>query len=319
MDGVLLCKFDEERGYIPVKIYPPPARRRMNESTFKEIARNSIGFGTQVDFQAFSLSGINSVSSINCLAKRFSIPLPEARGGAELYALVIFSTESDNFNKELLDAAIKSLTANWEERSAIMKECYYSFKPKKEEESEASKTAAPASASGKPRKPVLPEELFTEHTGFFALGYTLSRNLLMLLSFLALFWVFYSNYNLISFGFMLLLGIFLFSIISKKDKTLKIVQFFLLAFILLLFFKLLFELVGHPEYLAFLGTYPDFTRPDSALLSFVSGILICFGLDRGVGIDKVSFSIGIGGIVFLILFFLTPLFDPIIAFFESLV
>lgn len=315
MDGVLLCKFDEERGYIPVKVYPPPVRRHSNESTFKEIARNSIGFGTQVDFQAFSLSGIN------CLAKRFSIPLPEARGGAELYALVIFSSDSDTFNKELLDTAIKSLTANWETRSTIMKDCYYSFKPKKAEESESSKATAPAlpSASGKPRKPVLPEELFTEHEGFFAVGYTLTRNLLMVVSFLALFWVFYTNYNLISFGFMLSLGIFLFSIISKKDKTLKIVQIFLLAFILLLFFKLLFALIGHPDYLAFLGTYPDFARPDSALLSFVSGILICFGLDRGVGVDKVSFGIGIGGIIVLILFFLTPLFDLIFEFFGGLV
>jgi len=117
---------------------------------------------------------------------------------------------------------------------------------------------------------------------------------------------------------MLSLGIFLFSIISKKDKTLKIVQIFLLAFILLLFFKLLFELLGNPGYVAFLGTYPDFTKPDLALLSFVSGILVCFGLDRGVGVDKVSFGIGIGGIIVLILFFLTPFFDLIFTFFEGL-
>ncbi|MDD1777868.1 MAG: hypothetical protein LUQ65_06825 [Candidatus Helarchaeota archaeon] len=313
MDGVLLCKFDEERGYIPVKVYPPPVRRRSNENAFKEIARNSIGFGTQVDFQAFSLSGIN------CLAKRFSIPLPEARGGAELYALVIFSSDSDNFEKELLDTAIKRLTADWEARAAIMKECYYSFKPKNVEESEDSKVAAPAStsSSGKPRKPILPEELFTEHEGFFAVGYTLTRNLLMVISFLALFWVFYSNYNLVSFGFMLSLGIFLFAIVSKKDKTLKIIQILILIFVLLLFFKLLFVLIGYPEYLAFLGTYPDFTRPDSALLSFVSGILICFGLDRGVGVDKVSFGIGIGGIIFLIVFFFTPLIGLISALFSG--
>jgi len=313
MDGVLLCKFDEERGYIPVKVYPPQVRKRSNESNFKEIARNSIGFGTQVDFQAFSLSGIN------CLAKRFSIPLPEARGGAELYALVIFSSDSEKFNKELLDTSIKSLTANWEARSALMKECYYSFMPKKETDEAAPKAVAPASKSdsGKPRHPVLPEELFTEQKGFFAVGNTLTRNLLMIVSFLALFWVFYSNYNLISFGFMLSLGIFLFSIISKKDKTLKIVQIFLLAFILLLFFKLLFELLGNSVYVAFLGTYPDFAKPDLALLSFVSGILVCFGLDRGVGVDKVSFGIGIGGIIVLILFFLTPLFDLLFTFFEG--
>jgi hypothetical protein len=314
MDGVLLCKFDEERGYIPVKVFPPPVRRHSNESTFKEIARNSIGFGTQVDFQAFSLSGIN------CLAKRFSIPLPEARGGSELYALVIFSNDDEKFDKDLLDIAVKSLTANWETRSDIMKECYHSFKPKKETENATSKVAVPAakSTSGKPRKPVLPEELFTEHVGFFAVGHTLTRNLLMLTSFLALFWVFYSNYNFVSFGFMYTLGVFLFSIIAKKDKTLKIIQLVLLAFILLLFFKLLFVLIG-PDYLAFIGAYPDFTRPDAALLSFVSGILICFGLDRGVGIDKVSFYIGIGGIIFFILFFLTPLFDLIFAFFAGLI
>ncbi len=85
MNGVLLCKFDEERGYVPVKVFPPKVRKRKNIEIFKEIARNAIGFGTQVDFQAFSFSGIN------CLAKRFSISDAEARGGSVLYALVIFS------------------------------------------------------------------------------------------------------------------------------------------------------------------------------------------------------------------------------------
>lgn len=221
MNGVLLCKFDEERGYIPVKVYPPQVRKRANETTFKEIARNSIGFGTQVDFQAFCLAGIN------CLAKRFSIPLPEARGGAELYALVVFSKDSENFDKELLDIAIKNLMANWEARSDIIKEVFRSFIPKKETTNldvAAGTVLSETPSTERPARPVLPKELFTEQQGFFAVGYTLTRNVFMILSFAALFWVFYSNYNLFSFAFMLTLGIFLFSIISKKDRTLRIVQ-----------------------------------------------------------------------------------------------
>jgi len=315
LNGILLCKFDEERGYVPVKVYPPQVRKRANETVFKEIARNSIGFGTQVEFQAFSLAGIN------CLAKRFSIPLPEARGGAELYALVVFSEDSENFDKELLDISIKNLMANWEARSDIIKECYYSFIPKKESASSAADAISPIGtpATERPARPVLPKELFTEQKGFFAEGYTLTRNLCMVVSFVALFWVFYLNYNLFSFSFMLSLGIFLFSIISKKDRTLRIVQILLLGFIFLLFFKLFFQVIGDSSPIAFLGTFPDFTRPDLALLSFVGGILICFGLDRGVAIDKLSFIIGIVGIIFLILFFLTSVFQIIITYFEGLI
>ena len=311
MNGVLLCKFDEERGYIPVKVYPPQVRRA-NETTLKEIARNSIGFGTQVDFQAFSLAGIN------CLAKRFSIPLPEARGGSELYALVVFSKDNENFDKEMLDISTKNLLENWEGRSDILKECYYSFMPKKESaKSEIASTSAGTPTAERLARPVLPKELFTEQQGFFAVGYTLTRNLLMVISFIASFWVFYSNYNLFSFSFMLCLGIFLFSIVSKKDRTLRIVEIFLLGFIFLLFFKLFFELIGDPATIAFLGTFPDFTKPDLALLSLVSGILVCFGLDRGTAVDKVSFIIGIGGIIFLVLFFLTPVFQIIFTFFAG--
>ncbi|MFX1295762.1 MAG: hypothetical protein ACFFD2_13035 [Promethearchaeota archaeon] len=303
MKGVLLVKFDEERGYIPIKVHPSKIRKRSNLKLFKKIARNAIGFGTDVEFQAFTLS--NNSSEIHCLAKRFSINVDKARGGTELYALVLFSADNVEFPKKMLDYATQKLKAKWEARSKIMAVLYTRFNPFDESLISMSN---PIEASTESSHTIFPQELFIEKEGFFAEGYTLSRNLLMLLSFIAIFWILYSNYNLFSFSFMLTIGIFVFSIIAKKNMTLKIVNGFIFGFILLLFLKLFFELIGELSTVAFMGTFPDFSRPDLALLSFISGILICFGLDRGTAIDKASFIIGICGIVFLVIFFLLLLF-----------
>ncbi len=312
MKGVLLCKFDEERGYIPVKVYPPRVRKRSNMGLFKEIARNAIGFGTQVEYQQFTLA--DNSSEIHCLAKRFSIPIEGARGGSELYALVIFSGDSEEFPKKLLGESTQKLIANWEARTEIIKSLYEAFNPTISSSISPSISVDTSSIS----RPLLPQELFTEKTGFFAEGHTLTRNLLMLLSVIAMFWVIYLNYNIFSFSFMVTVGIFVFTIVAKKDKSLKIINGFMFFFIILLFIKLFFELIGESSTIAILGTFPDFTRPDLAILSFFGGILICLGLDRGHAVDKASFIIGICGIVFFILFFLTPFFEIIFAFFEGL-
>ena len=301
MKGVLLCKFDEERGYVPVKVVPSQVRKRKNMELFKEIARNAIGFGTQVDFQGFSLSGVH------CLAKRFSISDAEARGGSILYALVMFSGDSDEFDKSLLGDSTEQLISDWGARSNIMKSLYDSIS--REEETSgipfSEPTPQPTSA---PTRPLLPKELFIEKEGFFADGSTLSRNLLMLLSFFAMFWVLYLNYEIFSFGFMLVIGVFIFVIVAKKDRTLKLTSGFLFFFFILLFIRLSIELIGDPSSIAFLGGFPDFQRPELALISIFSGILVCLGLDRGHAADKRSFVVGICGIIFLVIFFLTPIF-----------
>jgi hypothetical protein len=309
MNGVLLCKFDEERGYVPIKIVPPQLRKRSNLETFKEIARNAIGFGTQVDYQAFTLA------DVHCLAKRFSIPRSEARGGSELYALVMISRDGEEkFDKKLLGESVEQLKSDFEARSGVMEYLYETLNPHKEPALPFT-SVSPVSSSG-PR-PLLPKELFVQKEGFFAEGHTITRNLLMGLTFVALFWILYSNYNLFSFCFMFVLGVFVFSIIAKKDVTLKIVEGFIFFFIILLFIKLFFEFIGDPMGISFLGSFPDFSHPDLAILSFFSGILACFGLDRGIGIDKASFIIGIIGVIFLLLFFLTPLFEIILQFFQG--
>ena len=300
MKGVLLCKFDEERGYIPVKVYPSGVRKRKNMELFKEIARNAIGFGSQVDYQAFELS------DINCLAKRFSISVTEARGGSTLYALVVFSGDSEEFDKNLLGESAERLMAHWESRTDIIKTLYSSLVPEKRLEVIDS---LPTPTTSRVSRPILPNELFIEKEGFFADGHTIPRNLVMLSSFAIMFWILFSHYNMFSFSFMLILGAFIFSIISKKDKTLKIINGFVFFFIVLLFVKLTFELIGDTSSIAFLGTFPDFSRPDLALLSFFCGILVGLGLDRGTSVDKGSFIIGIGGTIFLILYFFTPVFE----------
>ncbi|HUY00642.1 MAG TPA: hypothetical protein VMV49_13870 [Candidatus Deferrimicrobium sp.] len=309
MNGVLLCKFDEERGYIPIKIVPSQLRKHSNEDVFKEIARNAIGFGTQVDYQAFTLA------DVHCLAKRFSIPRSEARGGSELYALVLISREGEEkFDKKVLGESIEQMKSDWEARSSLMEYLYHSINPQKEP---ALPFVAASQVSSGGSRPLLPKELFIQKEGFFAEGHTITRNLLMGLSFVALFWILYSNYNLFSFSFMFILGVFSFSIIAKKDITLKVVEGFIFFFIILLFIKLFFEFIGDPSGISFLGSFPDFSHPDLAILSFFSGILICFGLDRGIGIDKASFIIGIIGVIFLLLFFFTPIFDMLFQFFQG--
>lgn len=313
MKGVLLCKFDEERGYIPTKAHPPKIRKRKNIELFKKIARNAIGFGTQVEFQAFTISADSS--EIHCLAKRFSLPVNGARGGSELYALVIISENekqlAEESPKKLLTESSQRLLVNWESRNELMAELFESLNPSRVEPI----TSTVITETQNSPRSIFPQELLIEKKGFFADGATISRNLLMLLSIVTLFWVFYSNYNLFSLTFMVTIGLFVFTIITKKDKPLKIANGFLFFFIILLFIKLFFDLIGDPLPISFLGSFPDF-RPDLALLSFFSGILICLGLDRGVAVDKASFIIGICGLVFLILFFFTPLFNMLFALFQ---
>ncbi len=306
MKGVLLCKFDEERGYIPIKAHPPKIRKRSNMELFKKIARNSIGFGADVEFQAFTLA--ENSSEIHCLAKRFSIPVDGARGGSELYALVLFG-ETEEFPKTFLGESTERLKADWDSRTDIMKSLYSIYNPSRT----TVKTSDIDLETTEVERPLLPSELFIEREGFFAPGYTITRNLSMILSLTIIFWILYSNYDLFSLGFMIVTGIFVFTIVSKKDTSLKIINGFLFFFIVLLFIKLFLELIGEPTALTFLGTFPDFSRPDLAILGFVSGILACFGLDRGHAVEKASFIIGVCGIVFLVLYFFTPVFDLLFA------
>ncbi len=197
-----------------------------------------------------------------------------------------------------------------------MKSLYYSFNP---EEVAEVPISTPIPAPSTPSRPLLPKELFIEKIGFFADESVLTRNLVMLLSFLAIFWVFYSRYDFITFCFMFVIGVFAFVLVAKKDKTQKITSYMLFFFIILLIIRFSFELIGDISTITFfLGTFPDFSRPDLILLSFSSGILTCIGLDRGNAVDKRSFIIGICSVVFLIIFFLTPLFEMLLAYFRGL-
>ncbi len=319
MKGVLIVKFDEERGYVPIAVFPSNLRKRRYTNLYKEVARNAIGFGTQVEYQAFSLSETDGSPEIHCLAKRFSISVTEARGGATLYALVVFSGESEDFDKGILGESAEQLVSNWHGRSDVIKKLYNSsFKPQEVFDSPIPESVSSSSTDS---RPALPGELFIEAEGFFAEGFTITRNLLMLLSILVVFWVGFSHYEFFSFWFMFVLGVFTFSIISKKDKTLKITNIFLFSLIVLIFVTLTYKLLGGDVTLIwFFGNFPEgtFIRPDLAVLSFLSGILVCIGLDRGIAVDKGSFIIGIGGTFFLILYFFTPLFEILWAFFKGI-
>lgn len=122
MIGVFLCKFDERRGFIPLDpILIDDEKYKKDKALLKEIARNAIGLGSELEFNSFSLSGIN------CISRRFSIVSQEARGGNETYSLVIISDKDVMGFKKLLKETTKKLK-NWEDIEENLKLLYDAVK-----------------------------------------------------------------------------------------------------------------------------------------------------------------------------------------------
>ncbi|MHA2011945.1 MAG: hypothetical protein ACTSWG_06250, partial [Candidatus Helarchaeota archaeon] len=59
---MMICKFDENKGFIPAFIYPPKLSSKENSQLLKDIAKNAIGFGSNIQFNQFEMSSVHVLS-----------------------------------------------------------------------------------------------------------------------------------------------------------------------------------------------------------------------------------------------------------------
>lgn len=127
LKGLVLCKFDEIKGFTAVNKYPSKLFEKKPEIVDK-IAKNAIGMGEELEYTLFSISGTK------CLAKRFYVKSEKARGGKEIYALAIVADQIEDSEgiKEKLSDVISKIQENWSNYEKELKSFYKQLKsPKK--------------------------------------------------------------------------------------------------------------------------------------------------------------------------------------------
>ncbi len=296
MKGVFLCKFDEQKGYVPIDpMFFDDKDYENDDKLLTEIARNAIGFGSQLEFNSFSLSGIN------CISQRFSISLDSARGGAETYALVIISNEDVMSFKPTLNKTVEYLK-NWEDVEDKLAGLYDAIR---HPEQALSFTEEELDTVEPYRPSVFSDESFRiEKKSHFTSEHSLARNLIIsvgssiilvtvLLVFLYSrpfetfeFWKYaYTNF------LMFVIGLLTYALINKK-RFLRIIEVSLIPLLFLI-----------PLYVIFYqGIIFDTLHYWIFFSSFIAAILICVGLDNGGKIDRIS------ALILLILLLLVLLF-----------
>ncbi|MFX0133097.1 MAG: hypothetical protein ACFFDN_05565 [Candidatus Hodarchaeota archaeon] len=296
MKGLFLCKFDEKKGYVPIKpIFIDEKKYKNDDKLLTEIARNAIGFGSQLEFNSFSLSGVN------CISQRFSISLAEARGGSETYALAIISDEEEEIMsyKPALNKTVEYLK-NWEDVKDKLASLYDAIKhPEQalsftEEETNEVQTYSPS---------VFSDDSFSiKDKSHFTSGYSLGRNLIMSIGssiiLVTVLLVFLYSRPFETFDFwkyaytnilMFLVGLLTYSAINRK-RFLTIIQeififlLFIIPFYAIFYRDIIFDIIHYWIYLT----------------SFIAAIFICGGLDNKGKIDRVSALI----LIFVILLIL---------------
>ena len=294
MKGLFLCKFDERKGYVPKEpIFIDDNNYKNDDKLLTEIARNAIGFGSQLEFNSFSLSGVN------CISQRFSISLAQARGGSETYALVIISDDEVMSFKPALNKTVEYLK-NWEDVKDKLASLYDAIKhPEQalsftEEETNEVQTYSPS---------VFSDDSFrVRKESHFTSGYSLGRNLIMsigcsivLITILLIFLYSepFATFNFWKYSYTNILmffgGLLTYSAINKK-KFLNIIQglfifsLFVIPFYAIFYRDIIFDIIHYWIYLT----------------SFIAAIFICVGLDNGGKVDRVSALI----LIFVILLIL---------------
>jgi len=123
LKGIVLCKFDEIKGFIAVDKYPKKLFDKEPE-ILEKVAKNAIGMGEELEYTLFSISGTK------CFAKRFYIESEEARGGKEIYALAIIADEIEDTEetKKKLSNAILRIKENWTNYKGELKSLYRKLK-----------------------------------------------------------------------------------------------------------------------------------------------------------------------------------------------
>ncbi|MHA1697131.1 MAG: hypothetical protein ACTSUG_17910 [Candidatus Helarchaeota archaeon] len=317
---MMICKFDENKGFIPAFIYPPKLSSKENSQLLKDIAKNAIGFGSNIQFNQFEMS------SVHVLSRRFTRKESSARGGVEIYSLAILSKDTINLDRSLLEDYTNKILENWDNHPTLIKEMYnHIFKnlfstPDQEtisyqEHSQSSRLDNLNNSKKRSRKKTQKQEirksflfeerlLKPERNSFFAPGFNIYRNVSMTIGMLLIILILAFKYNFVSFIVMFDFGILLFSFINNRKRVMRIsvglisifILYMIIGVILLIFYN--FPLLVQPS-------FPNvLVQPQWAILSLLSGFLICIGLDRGKNIDKFSTIIGIIFIIIDILLFI---------------
>lgn len=321
MKGILLCKFDENKGYVPIWLIPARIYSEDNKDLFKNIAKNAIGFGTSIEYNQFEISSCN-FPKIHAISRRFTRTVSNARGGVEIYSIVLLMEETNNFDRSILEDVTNKLIENWDDRKIILREMYdvvikkVSRKQDLDENLDASTGFSHSNVSNnkyttiknarKPRKSaIFKDELVeTEKPSIFAAESNKYRNIIMTAGMAIVILILVFGYDLISFLLLLNFGALFYSFINNRKKLMRIsvgilsifIIYIIIGIILLLFYDI--SLLIQP-------TFPDvLIQPHFSLLSFLCGFLICIGLDRGKKVDKNSTIIGIVFLVIDILLFL---------------
>ncbi|MHA1377481.1 MAG: hypothetical protein ACTSRG_03755 [Candidatus Helarchaeota archaeon] len=298
MRGVFLVKFDEKKGFIPVDpIFTDDENILLKKrNLLKEIARNAIGFGTQLDFNSFSLSGIN------CISQKFSITKNEARGGGETYALVIISNKDVMKFKTGLNTAVEKFKQDWKNVKKYLQQLFHSVKyPEqalifKEKNETLQTTSVPIYSHKAFQQPISVSRLSKRNS--------LGRNLLMgigcsiiLITILMTFQYSepFQTFDLWKYGYtnilMFFFGLLVYSIVNRKKFTQKIESLILI----LLFLIPIYTIITN-------NIIFDLVHLEIYFTGFIAGLFVCLGLDYEGKIDYVSLYILIFLILLILLF-----------------
>ena len=293
MKGLFLCKFDEMKGFIPIEpLFIDDAKYADDDELLKEIARNAIGFGSQLEFNSFSLRGIN------CISQRFSISVKEARGGSETYSLVIMSDNDVMQFKNALNKTVEQLK-NWENVEEDLKILYDAIKyPERallfgEEEEVQSINTATRRVFSDPSFHMKKESIFA-YTNSVGRNFTMGVGCTLVLVLILMFTVyiqppafpnlFQEPFNIVKYLYtsilMFFIGLLIYFVINKK-KFLRGIEY---ALITILFAIPIYTLFTQDWILDTHHAWIFFTN-------FLSALFLCIGLDNEGKIDKVSFYI----------------------------
>jgi len=310
MKGIVLCKFDENKGYIPIKIFPPNIYSEDKKQLFKDIAKNAIGFGTNIQFNQFD------IENVQALSRRFIKKSASARGGVEIYSLVFLQDNEFEIDREIVNQYIDKLLTNWDRQDEIIKEIYEkimdpNFSDNKNYEGTNIKFDK-NNISVKDTKPIksflFRDELIREEFDtFFAIEKNIPRNIIMAIGLTLILFIVIFGYDLLYFFIMFNFGVLFFSFIYNRRKIMRLSVGILSIFILYIIIGIIL-LIYYDVTLIVKPTFPDvLVHPHWTILSFLSGFLICIGLDRGKKVDKISTILGIIYIViYIILYLLLP-------------
>ena len=297
MRGVFLCKFDEAKGFVPIDpVYIDDEAYANDRVLLKEIARNAIGFGSRLEYNFFSLKGVN------CITQRFSIVKKDARGEKETFSLVIISDNGVRQFKVGLNTTVEQLIQDWKNVDHYLQKLFDAVKHP--EQALLFKDEEKASIQSNSLPLYSHNSFKLQKKSRFAKQSSLGRNFIMAIGcsivLITILLIFLYSQPFESFNFwqysytnvlMFVIGIFVYSAINKK-KFLRNLEYFLviLLFLIPIYSILTGDIIFDTSHLWIFFT------------SFIAGLFVCTGLDNEGKIDNISLYILIFLILLVLLF-----------------